>query len=69
VHPQLVPSGGNVVALMESKSVNAKVENGTVFVSRTKLGLPLTPRKGDFGGSDWISLAEAVKQRAIEINR
>jgi hypothetical protein len=59
-------SANRLVTLLNAKNVDAVVEGGTVYVSRKSLGLPPTPRAGDFGDSDRMSLREAIRAGYIE---
>jgi hypothetical protein len=59
-------SNNKLVTLLQAKNVDATEDGGTVYVSRKSLGLPPTPRAGDFGGSDRISLREAIRAGLIE---
>src|SRR5262245_3953759 len=58
-----------LATLIQSKGVDAEVRNGEVFVSRKGLGLPPTPRRGDFGGSDSISLRDAIRAGYISFTK
>jgi hypothetical protein len=54
--------------VIQAKGIDTRIENGTVYVSRKSFGLPLTPRRGDFGGSDLMPLREAIRAGHIEVN-
>ena len=64
-HP---PALERVRASFRAKGIDTRIENGTVYVSRKSLGLPLTPRRGDFGGFDLMPLREAIRAGHIEVN-
>jgi hypothetical protein len=62
-------ASNRLATLVLSKGAETRVESGTVYVRRSSLGLPPTPRRGDFGGSDWAPLAQMVREGHIAINR
>lgn len=57
-----------LASLIQSHGVDAEVRDGQVFVSRKGLGLPPSPKVGDFGGSDSISLRDAIRAGYISFN-
>jgi len=57
-----------LATLIQSRGVDAEVRNGEVYVSRKSLGLPPTPRQGDFGNSDQMTLREAIRAGHIEFS-
>jgi hypothetical protein len=56
-----------LASLIQSHGVDTKVENGEVWVSRASLGLPPTPKKGDFGGDQWSTLRQMISEGHISI--
>jgi len=50
------------------RGVGTEARDGIVYVSRKSLGLPVTPRRGDFGGSDLMPLRDAIRAGHIEVN-
>jgi hypothetical protein len=61
-------SNGQLARTIQSKGVDTEVRDGIVYVSRKSLGLPVTPRRGDFGGSDLMPLRDAIRAGHIEVN-
>jgi len=57
-----------LASLIQGHGVDAEVRDGQVFVSRKSLGLPPTPKVGDFGNSDQMSLRDAIRAGYITIN-
>lgn len=56
-----------VARLIQSKGVDTEVRDGVVYVSRAHLGMPALPR-GDFMGSPWVSVKDAVRGGHLVIN-
>jgi hypothetical protein len=61
-------SNERLASLIQSKGVDSEVRNGEVYVSRKSLGLPPSPKVGDFGGSDSMSLRDAIKAGHISFS-
>jgi hypothetical protein len=57
-----------LATLIQSHGVDTEVRNGIVYVKRSALGLPPTPRRGDFGGSDWSPARDLIRDGHIELN-
>lgn len=57
-----------LASLIQSKGVDSEVRNGEVYVSRKSLGLPPSPKVGDFGGSDAMSLRDAIRAGYISFS-
>ena len=57
-----------LASLIQSKGVDSEIRNGEVYVSRKSLGLPPSPKVGDFGGSDSISLRDAIRAGYISFS-
>jgi hypothetical protein len=62
-------SNDKLAMILQSKGVDSKVEDGTVYLSRKALGLGPSPKHGDFGGSLWISVGEAQRAGHITFDR
>jgi hypothetical protein len=55
-------SNNRLAMILQSKGIDSKIEDGTVYLSRKALGLEPSPKRGDFGGSPWISVSEAQRE-------
>jgi hypothetical protein len=58
-----------LASLIQSHGVDTEVRDGQVYVSRRSLGLPPTPKVGDFGGSDSMLLRDAIRAGHITITQ
>jgi hypothetical protein len=53
---------------LDGMGIETQRRDGVLYISREAVGLQPTPRRGDFGGETFISVAEAEKLGLLTIN-